>query len=326
MIESTPRIASVQEVVEELRGRSSFVMVSHVKPDGDTLGAGLGLGIALKHLGKRVHYFQQDPVPRNLRFLPDTEFVSRDLPADLPADTLFIFGDMSTASRAGEYLPALERKNILNIDHHLGNERFGELNYILDSEASTGSCVLLILQALDVSITAPIATCLLTCIMTDTGGFIHSNTTPSVLRSSAALMEAGADKVEITEQIFANKRFAAQRLLGLALSAAVLEEDGRYCWAFVDDSMLASAGADGEDTEEIVNHLRAVEGVEVAALFKDFDGAVRVSLRSSGRINVQAVALTMGGGGHFMASGLTYPGDLQAAVAGVRDALRKAGL
>lgn len=320
------RLATTDEVVAELRKRTTFVMVSHVKPDGDTLGAGLALGIALKAIGKRVHYFQQDAVPRNLRFLPDTEFVTRDLPADLPADALFVFGDMSTSSRAGEFLPQVERRNILNIDHHLGNERFGALNYILDSEASTGSCVLRILEAMQLPISAPVATCLLTCIMTDTGGFIHNNTTPKVLRSSAMLMEAGADKVEITEQIFANKRFAAQRLLGNALSAAVLEEDGKYCWTYVDEAMLAGAGADGEDTEEIVNHLRAVEGVEVAALFKDFDGAVRVSLRSSGRINVQAVAATLGGGGHFMASGLTYPGDLQAAIAGVRQALREAGL
>lgn len=320
------RLATTDEVVAELRKRSTFVMVSHVKPDGDTLGAALGLGIALKAFGKRVYFFQQDPVPRNLRFLPDTELVSRELPADLAADALFVFGDMSSVSRAGEFLPPVERRNILNIDHHLGNERFGALNYILEREASTGSCVLRILEAMQLPISAPVATCLLTCVMTDTGGFIHSNTTPSVLRTSAMLMEAGANKVEITENIFANKRFVAQRLLGLALCAAVLEEDGKYCWTYVDKAMLKAAGADGEDTEEIVNHLRAVEGVEVAALFKDFDGAVRVSLRSSGRINVQAVAATMDGGGHFMASGLTYPGDLQAAIAGVREALRKAGL
>jgi phosphoesterase RecJ-like protein len=320
------RLATTAEVVAELRKRTAFVMVSHVKPDGDTLGAALALGIGLKSIGKRVYYFQQDSVPRNLRFLPDTEYVSRDLPADLPPDALFVFGDMSNIARAGEFLPPVKRENILNIDHHLGNERFGALNYIIDSEASTGSCVLLILQAMGLAISAPVATCLLTCIMTDTGGFMHNNTTPDVLRTGAMLMEAGADKYEITEHIFANKRFAAQRLLGLALSAAVLEEDGKYSWTYVDEAMLAKAGADGEDTEEIVNNLRVVDGVEVAALFKDFDGAVRVSLRSGGRINVQAVAATMGGGGHFMASGLTYPGDLAAAIAGVRRALLEAGL
>jgi len=100
VIESTPRVASTGEVVAELRRRSSFVMVSHVKPDGDTLGAGLALGLALKQLGKRVAYFQQDSVPRNLRFLPDAELVGRNLPADLPGDTLYVFCDMSDWKRA----------------------------------------------------------------------------------------------------------------------------------------------------------------------------------------------------------------------------------
>jgi phosphoesterase RecJ-like protein len=233
---------------------------------------------------------------------------------------------MSDWKRAGDFLPAIGRENMLNIDHHLGNSRFGRLNYILETEASTGTCVLRILRAMGIAITPDIATCILTTIMTDTGAFMHTNTTADVLRMSAEMMELGADKPLITEQIFANKRFAATKLVGMALSSARLEEDGRYCWTVVDEAMLAACGADGEDTEEIVNHLRAVEGVEAAALFKDFDGAVRVSLRSSGRVNVQAAAATAGGGGHFMASGLTYPGDLPAALAGVRAALKAQGL
>jgi bifunctional oligoribonuclease and PAP phosphatase NrnA len=321
-----PASATTEEVVAELRKRSSFMFVSHVKPDGDTLGAGLALGLALKAMGKRVGYFQQDAVPRNLRFLPDTEFVSRDVPADLPADTLWVFGDMSDFSRAGEYLPAIARENILDIDHHLGNSKFGFLNYILETEASTGTCVLRILKAMNAPVTPDIATCILTTIMTDTGAFMHTNTTADVLRISAEMMECGADKPLITEWIFANKRFAATKLVANAVAQARLEENGRYCWTYVDEAMLAACGADGEDTEEIVQHLRAVEGVEAAALFKDFDGAVRVSLRSSGKVNVQAAAATLGGGGHFMAAGLTYPGDLQAAIVGVRAALKAEGL
>jgi phosphoesterase RecJ-like protein len=321
-----PASATTEEVVAELRRRSSFMFVSHVKPDGDTLGAGLALGLALKALGKRVGYFQQDPVPRNLRFLPDTNFVARAVPADLPADTLWVFGDMSDFSRAGEYLPEIAHENMLNIDHHLGNSRFGFLNYILEQEASTGTCVLHILKSMKIPVTPDIATCILTTIMTDTGAFMHTNTTADVLRISAEMMECGADKPLITEWIFANKRFAATKLVATAIVAARLEEDGRYCWTAVDEAMLAEFGADGEDTEEIVQHLRAVEGVEAAALFKDFDGAVRVSLRSSGKVNVQAAAATLGGGGHFMASGLTYPGTLQEAIAGVRAALKAQGL
>ena len=321
-----PPRSSTEAVVDELRARSCFVMVSHVKPDGDTLGAGLALGLALEAMGKRVHYFQQDEVPRNLRFLPGAERVSRNIPAELPPDTLWVFGDMSTTARAGEFLPPLERKNILNIDHHLGNTRFGALNFIREEECSTGSCVLLLLRALGAPITPDIATCLLTTIMTDTGGFMHSNTTADVLREGARLMDLGADKELITTEIYDNKRFAALRLLGRALGEARLEEAGRYCWSLVDDAMLDAVGADGEDTEEIVQHLRAIEGVEVAALFKAYDGEVRVSLRSAGKINVQAAAARLGGGGHARASGLTYDGPPEAAIAAVREVLKAEGL
>ncbi|GAC1429741.1 MAG: bifunctional oligoribonuclease/PAP phosphatase NrnA [Candidatus Velthaea sp.] len=319
--------STTEAVVAELHARSSFMFASHVKPDGDTLGAGLALGLALKAMGKRVGYFQQDPVPRNLRFLPDSHVVAREIPADLPADTLWVFCDMSDFSRAGEHLPPMVRENMLDIDHHLGNSHFGALNYVIPSEASTGTCVLRLLHALKAPITPEIATCILTTIMTDTGAFMHTNTTADVLRMSAEMMEAGANKPLITEEIFANKRFAATKLLGTALERMTLEENGRYCWTYVDEAMLAECAADGEDTEEIVQHLRSVEGVEAAALFKDFDGAVRVSLRSgTGKINVQLAAATLGGGGHFMAAGLTYDGNLQAAIAGVRKALKDQGL
>jgi phosphoesterase RecJ-like protein len=326
VIQSKAVSNSTERVVAELRRRSSFVMVSHVKPDGDTLGAGLALGLALRGLGKRVAYFQQDPVPRNLRFLPDAQFVARELPADLPADSLWVFGDMSDSTRAGEYLPKLERGNILDIDHHLGNAHFGELNYVLPAECSTGTCVLRLLRAMDVPITPEIATCLLTTIMTDTGGFMHSNTTAEVLRISADLVELGADQELITNEIFANKRFAALRLVGEAMSSAQLSADGRYCWSVVDEAMLARNGADGEDTEEIVQHLRTVEGVDAAALFKAYDGDVRVSLRSNGKINVQAAAARLGGGGHFRAAGLTYVGPVEQAIEAVRAALHAEGL
>jgi phosphoesterase RecJ-like protein len=326
MIQSEARHSSTEEVVAELRKRDAFVMVSHVKPDGDTLGAGLALGLALRQIGKRVYYFQQDPVPRNLRFLPDAQFVSRELPDDLPKDALWVFCDMSDTSRAGEYLPPLDRSNILDVDHHLANSRFGALNYVLETECSTGTCVLHLLRALGSTITPEIATCLLTTIMTDTGGFMHSNTTAEVFRTSAELVDLGADKEDITERIFANKRFAAVRLLGAALDTARLEENGKYCWSIVDDAMLAKFGADGEDTEEIIQHLRAVEGVDVAALFKAYDGDVRVSLRSNGRVNVQSAAGRLNGGGHFRASGLTFVGSLDDAVAAVRAALIAEGL
>jgi len=326
MIESTPRVASAPEVAAELRRREAFVMVSHVKPDGDTLGAGLALGLALKSLGKRVAYFQQDAVPRNLRFLPDAELVSQTVPNDLPADALYVFCDMSDWRRAGEHLPPVNRENMLDIDHHLGNSLFGKLNFVLEKECSTGTVVMHLLRELGVPIDAEIATCILTTIMTDTGGFMHSNTTPEALVLAAELMRAGADKEAITEQIFLRKRVAATKLLGSIIEAMKFAHDGRYCFSFVDDAMLAQTGADGEDTEDVVNVLLGQDGVGVAALFKAIEGEIRVSLRSNGCINVQAAAQRLGGGGHFRASGLTYHGALQDAFSAVETALVAEGL
>lgn len=326
MIEPKDALSSTADVVAELRARPAFVMVSHVKPDGDTLGAGLALGLALKRIGKRVAYFQQDPVPRNLRFLPDSELVSRQLPPDLPADALYVFCDMSDSSRAGEFLPKVTRENMLDIDHHLGNAMFGKLNYVLETECSTGTVVMHLLRELGAPIDRDIATCILATIMTDTGGFMHSNTSPEALELSAELMRRGANKEEITEEIFLRRRVAATKLLGQIIAAMTFAHDGRYCYSYVDDPMLAQTGADGEDTEDTVNVLRGQDGVEVAALFKAIEGEIRVSLRSNGRVNVQAAAKRLGGGGHFRASGLTYRGTLAEAFSAVDAALVAEGL
>lgn len=320
------RRATLDGVVAALRAHESFVMVSHVKPDGDTLGAGLALGLGLKQLGKRVAYFQQDPVPRNLRFLPDAGEVRREL-GPLDERTMFCFFDMSDVERAGTFLPRFDPAHTLNVDHHLGNTCFAALNYIIETEASTGAVVLRILEALGVRLTPEIACCILTTLMTDTGGFVHSNTTPAVLRMAARMMELGADKESITQEIFANKRFAAQRLLGMALARMRFERDAGVIWTVVDAQMLAECEADGEDTEDVVQQLRVVEGARAAVLFKAFEpGEVRISLRSNGEINVQSVAAHLGGGGHFRAAGCTFAGTLEGAVAAISEALRAEGV
>ena len=233
---------------------------------------------------------------------------------------------MSDRARAGDLLAPVRRANVLDIDHHLGNALFGSLNFVLEHECSTGSVVMHLLRGLAVPIDRRIATCILATVMTDTGGFIHSNTTPEVLELAAELMRLGADKEEITEEIFLRKRVAATRLLSRIIDAMRFEHGGRYCYSYVDDEMLARTGADGEDTEDTVNMLLGQEGVDVAALFKAIEGEIRVSLRSNGSLNVQAAAQRLGGGGHFRASGLTYHGSLREAFTGVEAALVAEGL
>jgi bifunctional oligoribonuclease and PAP phosphatase NrnA len=215
---------------------------------------------------------------------------------------------------------------MLDIDHHLGNSLFGKLNFVLENECSTGSVVMHLLRELDVTIDRQIATCILAAVMTDTGGFMHSNTTPATLELGAELMRLGADKEEITKEIFLRKRVAATKLLGRIIESMRFEHDGRYCYSYVDDAMLAQTGADGEDTEDAVNTLLGQDGVEVAALFKAIDGEIRVSLRSTGKLNVQATAQRLGGGGHFRASGLTFHGPMPEAISSVEAALVAEGL
>jgi phosphoesterase RecJ-like protein len=321
-----PVSSTTEQVVAELRRRHCFVMVSHVKPDGDTLGAGLALGLALEKLGKRVHYFQQDAVPRILRFLPAANRVSGTIPSDLPKDALFVFCDMSDIARAGRKLPSLARENVLDIDHHLGNAHFGGLNYVLPQECSTGTVVMRLLRELGTVVDAEISTCILTTIMTDTGGLMHSNTTPETLELTAELMRLGADKEHITREVFGNKRVAATKLLGRIVGNMKFGHGGRYCYSYADDAMLRDCAADGEDTEDVVNVLLGQEGVDVAALFKAYEGELRVSLRSNGKINVQAAAASLGGGGHFRAAGLDYDGSLEEAIAAVDAALVAQGL
>ncbi|HUY11447.1 MAG TPA: DHHA1 domain-containing protein, partial [Candidatus Dormibacteraeota bacterium] len=150
--------------------------------------------------------------------------------------------------------------------------------------------------------------------------------TPQTLELSAELMRAGADKERITDEIFGNKRIAAIKLLGEVLAEMRFSSEGRYCYSYIDEAMLERTGADGEDSEDIVNTLLRIEGVHAAALFKAFDGEIRVSLRSDGSINVQSAAAKLLGGGHYRASGLTYVGPLAEAFTAVESALVGEGL
>ena len=314
-------LADAAAVVDCLRFGRQFVMCAHEKPDGDVLGSGYALGLALKRLGKQVTYFLDDEVPKNLRFLPEWQASQRTFNG-VSDDAIFIFFDMSDQSRAGKALQWVPRDRIVNIDHHLGNARFGKWNYVNEGEAATGSLVLGLILSLGVGVTTDIATCLLGTLISDTGCFQYSNASPHTMRLGAALIEAGADKDLITEQLYYTRTFAGQKVLGRALGDAQLTDDG-ICYAVVTQAMLEQFGATHEDLEDVVGALRVVDRCEVAALFKETpDGSYRLSLRSRGRFNVMAMAKSLGGGGHFRAAGATVSGPREKAVDHVLAAIR----
>jgi phosphoesterase RecJ-like protein len=316
-----PSAANAVPVLEALRTHRQFVMCAHENPDCDVLASGFALGLALKRLGKDVKYFLDDDVPRNLTFLPESDLTQRTFDA-VADDAIFVFFDMSDQARAGKALARVPAERIINIDHHLSNTRFGRWNYVREQEAATGVLVLHLIVALCVAVTPDIAQCLLAAILSDTGCFMYSNASPQTLRMAAWLIEAGADKDRITEQLYQARTFAAQKLLGRTLDAAVLTEDG-ICYSVVTQAILHDVGADNEDLEEVVGALRAVDRCEVAALLKEQpDGTFRLSLRSRGRVNVMAIAKALGGGGHFRAAGAPVDGPANAALACVLEAIR----
>jgi bifunctional oligoribonuclease and PAP phosphatase NrnA len=311
----------LEPVAAAIREHQHFVMCAHEKPDGDVLGSGFALGLALKAMGKTVHYFLDDEVPRNLRFLPDSESTQRTFDGIAP-DALFVFLDMSDQARAGDVLAWVPKERIIDIDHHLGNRRFGGWNYVLEDEAATGILILNLITALGQQITSDIATCLLTAIVSDTGCFLYSNAQPHTLRLAAALMNIGANKDLITEQLYQTRSYSGQKILGRVLDNFVLTDDG-ICYSTVSQALLEEFGATHEDLEDVVGALRAVDHCEVAALLKESpDGTYRLSLRSRGRVNVMAAAKALSGGGHFRAAGATLAGPLQEALARMLEAVR----
>ncbi len=304
-----------------LREADQFVMCAHEKPDGDVLGSGFALGLALKSLTKRVVYFLDDEVPKNLQFLPESELTQRTFEGG-SADAVFVFLDMSDKSRAGGALQWVPADRIMNIDHHLGNKRFGRWNYVLESEAATGSLILNLIVGLGVPVTAELATCLLTTIISDTGCFMYSNASPHTIRLASSLMEAGADKEKITDHLYQQRSFQGQKVLGRALDTAALTDDG-ICYSVVTQAMLQEFGACHEDLEDVVGALRAIEGCDVAVLLKETPELdFRLSLRSRGRLNVMKIAKTLGGGGHFRAAGASVAGPVDAAIERVLLAVR----
>jgi phosphoesterase RecJ-like protein len=308
-------------VLECLRSNRQFVMCAHEKPDGDVLGSGFALGMALKRIGKDVCYFLDDDVPANLRFLPESQLTQRTFDG-VADDAIFVFLDMSDQWRAGKALNWVPPERIINIDHHLGNHRFGRWNLVVESEAATGSLALGLIVALGVPITPDIATCLLAAIISDTGCFMYSNADPHTIRLAASLMEAGAQKDRINEQLYQTRTFSGQKVLGRALDTATLTDDG-ICYSVVTRAMLEEFGATYEDLEDVVGALRAVDRCEVSALLKEApDGTFRVSMRSRGRINVMAAAKKLGGGGHFRAAGATINASQDQALSDVLAAIR----
>jgi bifunctional oligoribonuclease and PAP phosphatase NrnA len=303
--------SDLNAVVDAIRANERFVVVTHENPDGDALGSMLATATALRAIGKDAIMFLSGnaPTPAEYRFL-DVDGLVRELPADAGERVLLAL-DCANARRIGEDSTPIDgAKLVVNVDHHHDNARFGDVNLIVDEASSTAEIVRDVLRQLDVALTPEIAGALYVGLVTDTGRFQYTNTTPKSLRLAAELVEAGADVHSVFQHVYETVQFAKMKLLARALERAQLLEDGRLVVSYLLKDDFAAVGAAEPYSEGIIDHLRAVEGSEMVALIRepprDEGPARRISLRSSrDEVDVSAIAREAGGGGHRQAAGFS---------------------
>jgi bifunctional oligoribonuclease and PAP phosphatase NrnA len=299
-------------VAEAIRSHDRFLVTTHENPDGDALGSLLATKLALDALGKdSVMYLAGEaPLPREYSWMP-LEDLQRKVPHDAATRVLLAL-DCANESRLGPDPEVLHSAPlVVNVDHHHDNTRFGAVNLVVADASSTGEIVRDLLRELDVDLTPDIAEALYIALVTDTGRFQYTNTTPKALRLAAELVEAGADVHKIFQGVYESVQFAKLKLLARALERAEIYEGGRLVISYLLRGDFAEVGAAEPYSEGIIDYLRAVEGADMAALIREPPRgdapARRVSLRASAdELDVSKIARASGaGGGHRQAAGFS---------------------
>ncbi|GAA3164341.1 bifunctional oligoribonuclease/PAP phosphatase NrnA [Planomonospora alba] len=309
---------------ELISSAGEIALACHVSPDGDALGSMLAAGAALRAAGKRVTASFGDrrfEVPRLLRFLPGQDLLVG--PGDYPeAPELMVAFDAATVDRLGVLAASAGRaRELIVVDHHPSNPRFGTVNLIDPAAPSTTALVERLLDRLGLPVDEAIATCLYTGLVTDTGSFRHSSTTPAAHRMAARLVATGLDTEEIARRLWDSSPFGYLKVLSAALGRVTLEPEvgGGLVWTFVTRADRAAYGLPYDEVEPIIDVVRRAGEAEVAVVLKeDDDGAWQVSTRSRGGVDVAGVCAALGGGGHARAAGFTSHLPVEETMAGLR--------
>lgn len=326
----TPELQPTQDttldaVARVLASAERVLVTMHRSPDGDALGSSLGLALALQEAGKEAVVYSADGVPNALRFLPGAGQVVSKLAADARFDAT-VACDAGDLSRLGPDLPTPERRGIfVNLDHHATTPRFGDLNLLDVSAASVGVIVFRILGRMGLTLSADSAAALYVTLLTDTGSFRYSNTSPEALRVAADLVAAGAQPAPLASAVWESNTPERLKLLEKTLPTLELLFGGRVAAMTVTAKAVAEAGTSEETADGFVSYPRSIVGVDVAVLFREEKAEWRVSLRSRGRVDVAQIARGFGGGGHAAAAGCTLVGSAeevrQRLLAAIADAL-----
>jgi len=314
-------------LLTRLRQGSRFLITSHLNPDGDAIGSELGLARVLGALGKSTTIWNVHPTPALYRPLPGSEriHVGLEAPAGFPgAFDAAVVLECPGLDRTGLEQP-LRALPLINVDHHLGNQLYGAVNWTDTESAAVGVMVFELARALGVRIDGDTASCLYLALVTDTGGFRFSNATPATFESAARLVAAGARVETVSQWLYESQPAAAVRLLGHLLGTLELSASGRVAAVHLTRAMFAAAGASAGDSEGLIDVPRSIAGVEAVVMLREIDaGEWKVSLRSRGEVDVESVASARGGGGHRNAAGCKAAGDRESVARELTVALERA--
>lgn len=301
----------IDKIIAELKNNNSFLIVSHINPDGDAIGSELALAHGLRSMGKKVTVFNHDSVPGIVRFLPGSGEIVHDLSSSEQFDAAIVV-DCGTPKQLGEKFNAFKGyKRLLNIDHHVTNLSFADIALVDPDASATGAIIYRILKRMQIAITKEIALCIYTTIVVDTGSFHYGNSNPEAFSIAGEMVNLGVEPWIVAENIYESQPEERIRLHSMALSVLSTHYNGKIGFIMVSGDMYKATGTTAEDTDGIVNYARSLKGVEVAIFVREISqGKYKASLRSKGRVDVTRIASQYDGGGHVNAAGCVLNGSL----------------
>jgi len=316
---------NIERIIEAVRAAKNICVVGHVRPDGDCVGSQIGLALALKAEGKKVTVWNEDAVPQKYRFLDHDSLFQKPRPGQ--RFDVVIATDCASYERLGAVAACVsERDLLINIDHHESNTRYGDFNWVSPREASSGEMIYRLLKSARWPITKHIADCLFTAVSTDTGSFQYANTRPGTFHVGAELVTRGANLAKICDEVYQSYPLSRARLLRHVYSKFKLTAGDRVAYFWLKKADLTRTGANSNDTEGLIDHIRAIEPVVVACVFEEMEPELtRISLRSkSEKVNVNEICGQFGGGGHPAAAGARIAGTPLSTQRRVIAAIKKA--
>ncbi len=319
---------TLDRIISGIKEAQNIAILPHVSADGDAIGSGIALALALGKEAKGAVVILEEDIPTIYGFLPGIEktevYPGREREFDEEFD-MAIALDAGDLERLGKRVGIFDKAAVkVNIDHHSTNTHFGQLNHVDVTSSAVGEIIFDIIKKLGLGLDAAISTCLYVAIATDTGGFRYSNTTPRTHRIASELIENGVNVAEVSQKVFETTSLAKVKLMGEAISSLQLFDGGKTACITLTDHMMARAGASEEDCDGIVNIARNIMGVEAAVMFRPEGKRIKVNLRSNSYVDVSAIAARFNGGGHKRAAGCVIEGDMDIVKEQILDSISKA--